>query len=113
MKIVLATLAIGTCCHALRLPDASVVTRRAAIGGALLPALFPQVAMAKYRPSLAEYKGLGSSPLLDEAGEASAPQTSLTHAQLVANSVKMQEDMLGRSLTTEEVDAIDVRIIAS
>ena len=107
MKVIVAILALlGGTCDALRLPAG--VTRRVAIGGALVPALFlPSAAVAKYRPSLAEFKGYGSSPLLDEAG--SAPATNLSHAQLVANSVKMQEDMLGRSLTEEEVAAIDVR----
>ena len=63
MKVIVAILALlGGTCDALRLPAG--VTRRVAIGGALVPALFlPSAAVAKYRPSLAEFKGYGSSPM--------------------------------------------------
>ena len=102
--ILLGFLASG---DALRLPTTGPVTRRTAIA---LPALFvPHAAMAKYRPSLAEFKGYGGSPILDEQGEPAGVATGLSHAQLVANSVAMQEKQYGRKLSDDEVAEIDVR----
>lgn len=103
---------------ALRVPSAGptgTTGRRAAaaqLGGALLflTANAPAPASAKYRPSLAEFKGQGSSPLLDELGEPTAPKTSLSHAELVANTVNTQEKALGRKLAEDEIKAIDAKI---
>jgi hypothetical protein len=85
--------------------------RRAAITGGALTALtlLPSDASAKYRPSLAEFKGYGSSPVVDDAKAQQSVQSGLSHAALVANSVKMREEMLGRKLTEDEVKEIDVR----
>jgi hypothetical protein len=44
----------------------------------------------------------------DDMKEPTAVSTSLSFAQLVANSKKMKEDMLGRSCTEEEVAEIEV-----
>jgi len=101
----------GLCaCDALRIDAGKGVSRRAAIGGAILPALFVSPAFAKYRPSLAEMKGFGSSPVVDEMKEAQPVKTELTHAQLVANSCEMQKKLLGRDLTESEVAEIDAKI---
>ena len=90
MKI-FSALFLGLCaCDALRIDAGKSVSRRAAIGGAILPALFVAPAFAKYRPSLAEMKGFGSSPIVDEMKEAQPVKTELTHAQLVSNSCEMQ-----------------------
>ena len=101
-----------TTTSALRLPTMDAKTsRRAALGSALPAALMlPLAASAKYRPSLAEFKGYGGSPILDETKNVDAVKTDLSHAQLVANSCAMQQKMLGRELTVEEVQAIDEKI---
>ena len=91
MKIFVCAVLSGLCaCDALRIDAGKGVSRRAAIGGAIIPALFVSPAFAKYRPSLAEMKGFGSSPVVDEMKEAQPVKTELTHAQLVANSCEMQ-----------------------
>jgi len=91
MKIFVCAVLGGLCaCDALRIDAGKGVSRRAAIGGAIIPALFVSPAFAKYRPSLAEMKGFGSSPVVDEMKEAQPVKTELTHAQLVANSCEMQ-----------------------
>lgn len=138
MRLPLVLLTLLSFVDALRLPlPTEGLTRRGAALAAVSTLLVPQVASAKYRPSLAEFKGYGNSPLLDEA-KSEGIQTNLSHAQLVANSVEMQEKMcgdscqnhsgtndpsmlsiaclacarhrLGRKLTEEEVAAIDAKI---
>ena len=100
-----------TTTSALRLPTMDAKTsRRAALGSALPALMLPLAASAKYRPSLAEFKGYGGSPILDETKNVDAVKTDLSHAQLVANSCAMQQKMLGRELTVEEVQAIDEKI---
>jgi len=94
---------------ALTLPTLSTRTTRRLAVGALFAAPFaaPQLASAAYRPSLAEFKGYGSSPVVDEK---EAPKTDLSFAELVANSIKMQEDMLGRPLDDAEKASIAEKI---
>ena len=57
-------------------------------------------------------KGYGSSPMVDDANalQGNTVKTGLSHAELVANSCKQQEEMLGRKLTDEEVKAVDDKI---
>ena len=95
---------------ALRVPAGPNIDRRAAVW--VLPAavLAPQAASATYRPSLAEFKGYGSSPVVDDSKDPTPIKTELSHAQLVANSVRQQEEMLGRALTESEVAAIEAKI---
>ena len=92
---------------ALKLPSAAI-GRRAAV--CLLPAcLFaPQMAEAKYRASLSEMKGYGSSPLVDKMNEEKMVASSLSFAQLVKNSQTSEEKMLGRPLTELEVKELEV-----
>jgi len=110
MKLVLALVALAVLgASALRLPPAKIESRRAAVGVLLPLFVAPQLASAKYRPSLAESKGLGNSPIVDAAREGSA-NTDLSFAQLVANSKKMQENMLGRPLTDDELATLEAKI---
>ena len=105
VALLLVCLATAT---SLRLP--AIASRRAALGGGAAALLLPLAAQAKYRPSLADFKGYGSSPYVDEANAGEGVKTDLSHAQLVANSVAMQEKMVGRKLTDEEVKVIDDKI---
>jgi len=109
MKLHVVIFALLPVADALRL---SGFDRRAAITGGALTALtlLPSDASAKYRPSLAEFKGYGSSPVVDDAKAQQSVQSGLSHAALVANSVKMREEMLGRKLTEDEVKEIDDKI---
>ena len=105
MKVVLAC-ALFALPHVASLRvNVTVHSRRAALaqGAACGLALCsPALASAvSYRPSLAEFKGQGSSPYLDEQKEGSV-QTTLTLQQLVENSARDKMKMLGRELTEEE-----------
>ena len=61
------------------------IGRRAALG--LLPAaaLVPAVASAKYRPSLAEMKGYGSSPVVGNHQRSSNPEAGAHAIWLIAH----------------------------
>ena len=99
--------AMASLTTALKLPSAAM-GRRAAV--CLVPAcLFaPQMAEAKYRASLSEMKGYGSSPLVDKMNEEKMVSSSLSFAQLVKNSQTSEEKMLGRPLTELEVKELEV-----
>jgi len=99
--------AMASLTTALKLPSAAI-GRRAAV--CLVPAcLFaPQMAEAKYRASLSEMKGYGSSPLVDKMNEEKMVSSSLSFAQLVKNSQTSEEKMLGRPLTELEVKELEV-----
>ena len=106
-------LAVVVLTAGLKLPApgaAGAVGRRAAI--CLLPAclLAPQLAEAKYRPSLSEMKGYGSSPVVDKMNEEKQVATTLSFAQLVANSKSSQEKMMGRSLSDEEMTELQAHL---
>merc|ERR1719272_966580 len=97
--------AVATLTTALKLP----VGRRAAV--CLLPALLaPTMAEAKYRPSLSEMKGYGSSPVVDKMNEEKQVASSLSFAQLVQNSKNSEEKMLGRKLTDLEIVELEAKI---
>lgn len=98
--------------EALKLPVSTGKLSRRSAMATLLPAsvFMPSVAIAKYRPSLAEMKGYGNSPIVDEMRDNKAAQTSLSFAQLVANSKKMQEDQSGRPMTEEELKILEDKI---
>lgn len=70
----------------------------------------PQLASAKYRPSLAEQKGFGNSPYDDAVKGSKVIETGLTRAELVANSKKMQEETLGRPLDQDELKELEAKI---
>ena len=81
-----------TTTSALRLPTMDAKTsRRAALGSALPALMLPLAASAKYRPSLAEFKGYGGSPILDETKNVDAVKTDPSHAQLAANRAMQQK----------------------
>merc|ERR1711956_72296 len=98
--------ALAALTTALKLP----VGRRAAV--CLLPAclLAPTMAEAKYRPSLSEMKGYGSSPVVDKMNEEKQVASSLSFAQLVQNSKNSEERMLGRKLTDLEIVELEAKI---
>jgi len=77
-----------------------------------VPALLvgPELASAAYRPSLAEFKGYGGSPVIDEMNEAKV-STELSFAQLLANSIKMKEEALRRPLTEDEIKELEVCVV--
>ena len=77
-----------------------------------MPALLvgPELASAAYRPSLAEFKGYGGSPVIDEMNEAKV-STELSFAQLLANSIKMKEEALRRPLTEDEIKELEVCVV--
>ena len=77
-----------------------------------MPALLvgPELASAAYRPSLAEFKGYGGSPVIDEMNEAKV-STELSFAQLLANSIKMKEEALRRPLTEDEIKELEVCVL--
>ena len=97
---------------ALKLPNSKISRRAISFGtSALLPAVFISPVAAKYRPSLAEMKGYGGSPVVDEMNDTvGTVKTDLSFAQLVANSVKMQEQQYGRPLTEDEREEIATKI---
>jgi len=93
--------------QALKLP--TVLSRRAALALPVACAL-PLAAEAKYRASLAEMKGYGGSPVVDQMKESSTVSTALSFEQLVNNSKKQQEEMLGREMNEEELKALKEKI---
>jgi len=90
-------------------PPTARFGRRAALAAAAV-ALTPQLASAKYRPTLADSKGFGNSPYTEAVDAQKTVQSSLSHAQLVANSKKMQEEMIGRSLDEDEMKELEAKI---
>ena len=67
------------------------MTRRvagSAISGLIPVILWPGVASAKYRPSLAESKGWGSSPVVDSANEPQAVSTLLSKAGVGMDAIR-------------------------
>lgn len=55
-------------------------------------------------------KGYGSSPYSEAVEDSKTIETNLSHAQLVANSKKAQEEMLGRPLDEDELKELDAKI---
>ena len=55
-------------------------------------------------------KGMGGSPVVDQMKEQTAVQTSLSFAELLANSKKMKEEMLGRPLEESELKELEEKI---
>jgi hypothetical protein len=47
---------------------------------------------------------------MEDSSEQGGVQTSLSFEQLVANSVKQKEDMLGRELTADEKKEVEEKV---